>query len=294
MDHTDIIVLVLVFAAAAWCTWVVAPLIMLAGLERTEGRYIKTDPGVIAPIYRFTTPERLQQACWSAAILGGGLVGFVFISAGVVNLYALLAASVMGGLLTFQIPKFWLNHRIKARKHRFDQKLMDLTLGLASGLRAGAAFPQSLELVARDLGGPMQEELGLVLHEYRLGVDLPEALTRLYLRMPGEDLLLLITSVRLTMQSGGSLAEVLDRITDTVRSRTEFTEKLRTMTAQGRFEAIAMASAPLVAFGTLFFLDRELMQPMLENKIGWAAMGLVAVLETIGFVVINKIVTIEV
>lgn len=290
----DIIVLILVFAAAAWGTWVTAPLIMLAGLERSEGRYIKAGSGVIAPIYRFTTPERLQQACWSSAILGGGLVGFIFISAGIVNLYALLAASVVGGLVTFQIPKFWLSYRINARKHLFDRKLMDLTLGLASGLRAGAAFPQSLELVARDLGGPMQEELGLVLHEYRLGVDLPEALTRLYLRMPGEDLLLLITSVRLTLQSGGSLAEVLDRITDTVRNRTEFTEKLRTMTAQGRFEAIAMASAPLVAFAVLFFLDRELMQPLVETKIGWAALGMVAVLEIIGFVVINKVVTIEV
>lgn len=87
---------------------------------------------------------------------------------------------------------------------------------------------------------------------------------------------------------------MLDRITDTIRQRTDFKDRLLTMTAQGRFEAIAMAAAPLVAFAILFFLDRELMQPLVETKIGWCAIGAVAVLETVGFLVINKIVTIDV
>jgi len=119
-------------------------------------------------------------------------------------------------------------------------------------------------------------------------------LSRLCERMPGEDLSLLVTAIRLTMQSGGSLAEVLDRITDTIRQRTSFHDRLRTMTAQGRFEAIAMASAPLVAFVILYTLDRQLMQPLVQTRLGWCAIGAVAVLETIGFLVINKIVTIDV
>ncbi len=290
----ELAVLGLVFVAAAWCTWVAAPLIMMAGLERSEGRYVAGSDGGSTPMRRFTTPERLLRACWSAAILAGGLVGFVLISFDLLNPYLLLGASLGAGILAFQLPKLWLRHRINTRKRQFDSRLIDLTLGIASGLRAGAAFPQSLELVARDMGGPIQEELGLVLHEYRLGVELSEALMRLYQRMPGEELLLLITSVRLTMQSGGSLAEVLDRITDTIRSRTEFSEKLRTMTAQGRFEAVAMASAPLVAFGVLFFIDPALMQPLVQTKIGWVAIGVMLILETIGFLAINKIVTIEV
>ncbi|MEI6516669.1 MAG: type II secretion system F family protein [bacterium] len=112
--------------------------------------------------------------------------------------------------------------------------------------------------------------------------------------MPCEDLSLLVTAIKLTMQSGGSLAEVLDRITDTIRQRTEFQERLRTMTAQGRFEAIAMAAAPAVAFAILFFLDRELMMPLVQTKIGWCAIAAVVSLETVGFLIINKIVTIDV
>jgi tight adherence protein B len=298
MDHAitfeEFMVLVLVFAAVSWCTWVLAPLITQIGLERGDTKYVRTDSGIQAPIYRFTTPERLNQACWSVAVLFGGLTGAILVASNILNPYGLLAGCLLAGLLTFQIPRWWVNWRISTRQLQFESRLMDLTLGLANGLRSGAALPQSLEVVARDIGGAMQEELAIVLHEYRLGVDLPESLNRLSQRMPGEDLYLLTTSVRLTMQSGGSLAEVLDKITETIRARTEFREKLRTMTAQGRFEAIAMAAAPMVAFIILYFLNKPLMEPMLHTKLGWSAIGAVLVLEAIGFLVINKIVTIEV
>lgn len=295
MTIADILVLALVFAAVTWIVWVVTPLLAQIGLERSAGKYVKSDGRTqLGPLYRFTTPERLSQACWSAALLGGGTLAAILIAFNVLNAYILGGCCLLAGLLSFRIPKVWLNKRIKRRQALFDARLTDLTLGIANGLRAGAALPQSLELVSRDMGGPMTEELALVLHEYRLGMDLPESLNRLCERMPGEDLNLLVTAIKLTMQSGGSLAEVLDRITDTIRQRTEFQDRLRTMTAQGRFEAIAMAAAPLVAFLILFFLDRQLMQPLIETRLGWCAIGAVAVLETIGFLVINKIVTIDV
>lgn len=256
----DLLVLTLVFAAVTWCVWVVTPLLAQIGLERSTGRYVKTDGRTqLGPMYRFTTPERLSQACWSAALLGGGTLAAILIAFNVLNTYILGGCCLLAAVFSFQIPKWWLKKRIKRRQHLFDARLTDLTLGIANGLRAGAALPQSLELVSRDMGGPMTEELALVLHEYRLGMDLPESLSRLCERMPGEDLSLLVTAIKLTMQSGGSLAEVLDRITDTIRQRTEFHDRLLTMTAQGRFEAIAMAAAPVIAFLILFFLDRQLM-----------------------------------
>ncbi len=291
----DIVVLGLVFAAVTWGVWVVTPLLAQIGLERSAGRYVKTDGRQqLGPIYRFTTPERLSQSCWSAALLGGGAFAAILIACNVLNGPVLGIGSLVAGFLSFHLPGWWLNKRIKARQRLFDARLTDLTLGLANGLRAGSALPQSLELVSRDMGGPMTEELALVLHEYRLGMDLPESLNRLCERMTGEDLSLLVTAIRLTMQSGGSLAEVLDRITDTIRERTAFQDRLRTMTAQGRFEAIAMAAAPALAFLVLYFLDPKLMQPLVQTKLGWCAIGAVVALETVGFLVINKIVTVDV
>jgi len=125
-------------------------------------------------------------------------------------------------------------------------------------------------------------------------MELPEALDRLNRRMPSEDFTLLTTSIRLSQQTGGSVADVLDRMTDTIRQRTVFHEKLRTLTAQGRFEAIAIACAPLMAFIILYFIDPTLMAPLVQTKEGWFALGVVGMLELIGFLIINKIVTIEV
>ncbi len=291
----DFTVLTVVFAAVTWGVWILTPMLAQIGLERTTGKYVQSDSTAqLGPIYRFTTPQRLSQACWWSALLGAGMLMATLIACNVLSVYLIAFCCFVAALLCFQIPKWWLKGRIRKRQAKFDARLTDLTLGLANGLRSGAALPQSLEIVSRDLGGPMTEEMSLVLHEYRLGMDLPESLDRLCERMQGEDLALLVTAIRLTMQSGGSLAEVLDRITDTIRHRIDFQDRLATMTAQGRFEAIAMAAAPLLAFIILFLLDRQLMEPLVTTKLGWSALGVVAVLEIVGFLVINKIVTIKV
>ena len=155
-------------------------------------------------------------------------------------------------------------------------------------------MPQAMEAVTRDIGGPVGEEFSLLLHEYRYGsVELGECLERLGKRMPGEDLQLLITAVKLTIQSGGSLAEVLEKITNTVRQLVEFQERLKTLTAQGRFEALAMGSAPMLAFGLLYFIDPEMMKPLVTTQMGWTALGIVLVMETLGFLWIRRIVAIE-
>ena len=184
--------------------------------------------------------------------------------------------------------------KAKKRALDFQKKLLDLVMGLANGLRAGMALPQALDVISRDIGGPMQEEISIALSEYRLGVELPEALDRIYRRIPEEDLKLLITSVRLSQQTGGSMADVLDHMTETIRQRTVFQEKLSTLTAQGRFESIAIALMPLAAFLILYFIDPALMGPLVTTGIGWCALGIVAIMETLGALIIRKIVTIEV
>jgi len=283
----------LVFAAVAWGVWVVTPLLAAAGLERSAGKYIKSEGAAFDPLYRFTTPERLEQASWAAALLAGGIAVTVLLFAGVENAVALIVLGLAVGAISFRMPRTIIHARIRRRNEVFQIRLVDVTVGLANGLRAGAALPQALAAITKDIGGPVGEEFSILLHEHHLGTDLSECLVRLGKRMPGEDLQLLITAVRLTLQSGGSLAEVLDKITNTIRQRVEFHEKLRTLTAQGRFEAIAMASAPLAAFLILYVIDPALMTPLVTTRSGWIAIGFVAVWETIGFLWINRIVNVE-
>lgn len=289
----EIIVLTLLFVAVASLVWVLVPILMQIGLKRTEGRYIGRDVSPYDPIHRYTTPERLLRVCWTVALLGGGGAVSALVACGVLNAYILLGTGGLLGAVMYHLPIFWLRRRIKRRRLLFGARLLDLTVGLANGLRAGSSLPQSLSYISRDLGGPVGEEISLLLHEHRLGVELSEGFNRLCLRMPNEDLQLLATAIRLTLHAGGSLADVLDKITKTIRDRTEFQERLRTMTSQGRFEALAMGAAPLLAFGILYFIDSSLMRPLITTKVGWCAIGVVLALETVGFLVINKIVTIE-
>jgi len=286
------LVLALVFVAVTIAAKAIIPMFVSIGLRRAEA--LSQQGEDTDPLQRFMSPRDLAQTCWTGAVFGGILGGALFVALGILNPVIVFLAVVVFASVIFQLPRAWLKFRVAKRQLAFEEKLMDLTLGLSNGLRSGAALPQTLETISRDMGGVMAEEIGLLLHEYRLGVDLGESLARLCKRMPGEDLQILMTAVRITMQAGGSLAEVLEKITDVIRQRTEFQQKLRTMTAQGRFEAIAMAAAPLAAFCLMYMIDPSLMKPLVTTKLGWYSIGGVMVLEIIGFLWIRKIVTIEV
>lgn len=249
---------------------------------------------VLSPFRKFIAPQRLLSIRFSFGVAFAicGMAPLMFH-----NLLLPVVYVPVGVFLFFigwKLPLLWFMLKVRKRKQSFDAQILHLTMTLANGLRSGQALPQALEAASQRMGDPMREELALVLNECRYGLDLTEALERLYARMPGEDLRLLITSIRLTLQSGGSLSDVLERMVVMIRSRTEFHEKLKTMTAQGRFEAIAMSLAPLFVYILLRLIDPELMKPLTGTLIGWCTIGGVAVMIAIGFFVINRIVTIEV
>ena len=116
----------------------------------------------------------------------------------------------------------------------------------------------------------------------------------MYRRMPCEDLHLLVTTISLTTKSGGSLVEVLEEMVVTIRSRTDFQERLKNMTAQGRFEAFAIAMAPVAAFVLLYFIDPALMTPLVTTGYGWLAITGAGLLVITGYYILKKIITIEV
>ena len=199
----------------------------------------------------------------------------------------------IAGVIAYFLPLFYYRHKANKRCAEFKSRLLDVVLGLNNGMRSGVALPQALEVVGRDIGGVMQEEIAMTLYEYRLGIDLTEALDRLEKRMPDDNLKLFVTAVGISQQTGGSLADILEKIIETIRQRSIMEDKINTLTAQGKFESIVMACAPLMAFFILFILDRPLMEPLVTTVLGWTAIAAVLILETIGYLFIKKIVTVE-
>lgn len=282
----------LVAVAVASVVWTIVRQIQRIGTERGE-RLDAVDRGANT-IYHFISREALLQLRIEVGVLVAGVfvaILVIFRAGGPV--VWVLVPPVLGGAASF-LP--WLHYRKKARDRAalFADQMLDLALGLANGLKAGQALPQALEAVSRNSPDPMREELAVVLREHQLGVELPVALDRMQARLPGEDLQLLCSAIRLTVKSGGSLAEVIQKISNLIRNRIDFHRRLSALTAQGRFEALAMSLAPLAAFILLFLADRDLMLPLVTTAFGWAAIGGVAVLETVGYFIIRKIIDIDV
>jgi tight adherence protein B len=192
------------------------------------------------------------------------------------------------------LPHFYFNTLVKRRFELFEMDVLDLALGLDNALRAGMALPQAIDKITGQMHGVMKEELEIVQREYRLGINLVQALERLHRRMPSEDVRLLVSAIRITSDAGGSLSDVLKEMSAMIRGRREFKDKLKTLTAEGRFEAIAMSLAPLAAFAFMYLIQPELMRVLYTTTMGWCSLGAVAVLDVLGYIVIRKIVSIEV
>ena len=288
----SILVLGLVFAAVLALGYAVLGTVCAALFERAAGQ--RDESGNVSPIRRMVSPLALMKyrVTWAFSCAAAVLV--ILVGAGVLNPLVYLPVACVAGGAGFMVPLWWFGKKARERTEAFENRILDMTVGLANGLRSGQSLSAALEAVSGRMAGPMAEELSTVLREYRLGLDLPEALARLNARSPCEDLQLLVGSIRLTMQSGGSLVDVLERIVEMIRGRREFQEKLKTMTAQGRFEAIAMSLAPFFVFALLFAINRPLMLPLVTTAVGWCTVAGVVLLVLAGYFTINKIVTIEV
>ena len=288
-------VYLLVLFAVALLIYILISLVQSFSLEQADRKIRENrSEGLANNVYYFVSRTTLQQIQLSTGIL---LAGALIAMRVVCQVYApliIVPAAAVACALGMVAPWFYFSAKARKRALLFESSILELSLGLTSGLRAGQALPQALEVFSRRCDGPMKEELLIVIREYRLGLELAEALQRMYNRIPCEDLQLLIISIRLTAQSGGSMVDVLEKITQMIRGRTEFQQKLRALTAQGRFEALAMSLAPLVAFTLLFFINNDLMLPMVQTAIGWCAICVMLTLEVIGYLVIRAIVDIKV
>ncbi|MBQ9337559.1 MAG: type II secretion system F family protein [Lentisphaeria bacterium] len=241
----------------------------------------------------FISKPKLRKMQIGFATVGALIMLCLLLVSGVTP-WVMIAVVPLAGAAAYCLPLLYFRQKVRKRNAEFKKRLLDVVLGLNNGMRSGVALPQALEVVGRDIGGVMQEEIAMTLYEYRLGIDLTEALARLEKRMPDDNLKLFVTAAGISQQTGGSLSDILDKIIETIRQRSIMEDKINTLTAQGKFESIVMALAPLMAFIILYLLDRKLMEPLVTTLLGWAAIFTVLVLETIGYLVIRKIVTVEI
>jgi tight adherence protein B len=219
------------------------------------------------------------------ASLGLGVLLFVFRDP---------LSGIVGFILGYFLPRFWVGRRIGGRLSSFNKQLPDTITLLSNSLRAGSSFLQSIELVSREGGPPMSEEMGRVVREVNLGLGMEEALHNLVRRIKSDDLDLMVTAIGIQQQVGGNLAEILDTIAFTIRERVRIKGEINTLTAQGRVSGYLVAFLPIGLGVALNAINPAFMAPLFTQTIGRILIGVGAVMMFIGFMAIRKITDIKV
>ncbi len=210
-------------------------------------------------------------------------------------------ALVIGAIVGFFIPRFWLGHRRASRLNAFNKQLPDTITLIANALRAGSSFLQAIEMVVREAQPPVTIEFGRVVREVNLGLAFDVALENMVRRVRSDDLELMATAITIQHQVGGNLAEILDSIAFTIRERVRIKGEIKTLTAQQRLSGYVVAFMPIALMIILFVVAPSFTKPLFENPPG--IMGLPAglivlsfggILMFIGFIFIRRIVAIEV
>ena len=134
----------------------------------------------------------------------------------------------------------------------------------------------------------------MVLREQRLGVALDEALENLNERVPLQSVTLTVSAMRIAAETGGQLAETLERASQTLRSKLAMEGKIRALTSQGKLQAIVVGALPLFLMYVLNKMEPEAMNLLFTTRMGYATLAVIALLEFFGVLIIRKIVDIDV
>ena len=222
----------------------------------------------------------------------------VCVSVGVSTLLWLVTQSVLfavcvGGV-SFILPRIMLSRAVRKRQQRFDLQLPELLLSLSGALRAGAGLSVALKHIVQDASPPLSQELGLVLREQRMGVELTQALNNLNQRMPSESVELVTTTLVVATRSGASLADLLERLCTNLRARQHLERKVEVMTTQGKMQAWVMGALPAVLLLVLSQVDPLSVQLLHSTSVGQAVLATIFTLECLGVYVLRRILAIDV
>jgi tight adherence protein B len=192
------------------------------------------------------------------------------------------------------LPLFWLLMRRRRRLHKFGKQLPDALELIARALRAGHSLGAGFSLVSTEMAAPIGIEFQRCYEEQNLGIALDESLKNLTDRVPNLDLKFFCTALVLQRQTGGDLAEILDKIGSLIRERFKIFGQVQALTGEGRLSGIVLLGLPPVLFATVYYLNPEYITVLFTDPMGKKMLAGAVVMQLLGALVIRKIVNIRV
>jgi tight adherence protein B len=203
------------------------------------------------------------------------------------------AAPLAASVLTFA-PAMYALFKRKRRMAAFTRQLPDALELISRALRAGHSLAAGFSLAGEEMPDPVSTEFTRCYEEQNLGIPLEEALTNMTERVPSLDLRFFATAVILQRQTGGDLAEILDKIGSLVRERFKIWGQIQALTGEGRLSGIVLLALPPVLFVVMYRLNPEYCMVLFKDPLGqWMLAGAV-IMQLFGALVIRKIINIKV
>ena len=185
----------------------------------------------------------------------------------------------------------WLDNR---RRQKFNEQLPEALATMSNALRAGFSISQAFDSVVDQGDKPMCEEFAILQQQLRIGMSFEDALESMSQRVGSDDLTLVTTAILISRKTGGNVTEIFDKISETIRGRMKIERKVKTLTAQGRMQGIIVSCMPLFLGVVMLLLKPEMMVPFLFSLTGLVCILIVIGLLTVGWLIIKKIITIDV
>jgi tight adherence protein B len=198
------------------------------------------------------------------------------------------------GIIMFSLPWMWLWMKRQRRLKKFDSQLPDALELVARALRAGHSLSAGMHVVAEEMPSPIADEFGRVFEEQNLGIPIEESLKSLAERVPNFDLKFFVTSVAIQRQTGGDLAEILDKIGYVVRERFRILGQVKALTGEGRLSGVVLIALPFALFAFMLNTKPDYVESLWTTDLGKKMSAFAIVAQIVGALVIRKIVNIKV
>jgi tight adherence protein B len=229
-------------------------------------------------------PVRAAELFYIQLGIGAGLGILSMLAIGNVVLSLILFATGM------VLPYMYVKRKAGKRTKKFESQLPDTLVAVAASLRAGHSFAQAMSTIVKDGGEPAAKEFGRVEAETRLGRSTDDALQAMAERLASRNFEFVVLAVNIQRQVGGSLAEILDMVADTVREREQFSRKVKALTAMGRASAYVLVGMPFFIGAALAAINWKYLSPLFTTSAGHIMLMVGLVMIGIGTLILRKLV----
>ena len=224
---------------------------------------------------------------------GVGAIFFVIPPAFGPSLFILAVCFGMG-FVGYMLPSVYIGNKRKSRMNRINGQLVDFLGMVSNSLKSGYGLMQSFEFASRQMDGPLAIEIRRMLREANLGMSAEDALNALGDRVDSKDMDMVLTAINIQRAVGGNLAEVLEQVAHTMRERERIRGEIATLTSQQRMTGIVIGALPVIMFALFMVMNPAYMSLLFTELPGKIMLATAVGLEVLGYLVIKRIMAIEI